>query len=60
MSKWDDFDGGRQANANTQRLIDASKAEDRRRMVGWFAVVAIIVALCVLFGAYDVRIPHTD
>lgn len=60
MSKWDDFQGGRQANDNTQRLIDASKTEDRRRAWGWVAVVAIIIALCVLFSAYDVRIPHTD
>lgn len=45
MSKWDDFDGGRLANERTQRLIDASKAEDRRRAWGW----ALAGVLLVLF-----------
>jgi hypothetical protein len=57
MSRWDEFDGGRQANANTQRLIDASKAEDHRRFVKAVALVLVILALLGLFTFFDVRIP---
>lgn len=57
MSKWDDFQGGRQANANTQRLIDASKAEDQRRFIKAVALVLVILALLALFTMFDVRVP---
>jgi hypothetical protein len=57
MSQWDNFDGGRMANANTQRLIDASKAEDRRRAMGWVCVVLLILVLLALFTMFEVRVP---
>lgn len=57
MSRWDNFDGGRQANANTQRLIDAHHAYRRRQRAHYIAIVAVLAALHVLFTFFDVRIP---
>jgi hypothetical protein len=57
MGDWNNFDGGRRANANTQRLIDAQFAHQRRQRGHYAAIVAVIIALCILFAFFDVRIP---
>jgi uncharacterized membrane protein YidH (DUF202 family) len=58
MSKWDEFDGGRLANENTQRQIDAGKAYRRRQNAHYVAITLVILALVALFAFFDVRLPR--
>lgn len=54
-----------EGSANAKRVLDnidrsreSQRAYARHQVTHWIAIVLVILALCVLFSAYDVSVPH--
>jgi hypothetical protein len=58
MSKWDSVSPGKPVLEKLDRDIAAWKAYRRRQRVHYMAITLVILALCLLFALFDVRVPR--